>query len=199
MALFRFATLLVFLTVAGALHEVSRLGRAEAAVPASPSPAASPQAGWATYRNETFGFQLRYPALFDENDDFVLCRLTEWMQGHFRVGARIDILVVDAAGASLLEFADAYISEQTSDEFGWTAVDAVGWTTVSGREAVSISYRFGGLSRLGVLTLVEHAGWIFLLNVHAGPSPCVPDSEPPLEFGIYEELLASFEFFDPTP
>ena len=110
-------------------------------------------------------------------------------------------MIVDAAGASLQEFADAYISisEQTSAEFGWTAVDAVGSTTVGGREAISISYRFGGLSRPGVLTLVEHTGWMFLLNVHAGPSPCVPDSETPLEFGLYEELLVSFEFFDPTP
>jgi len=150
---------------------------------------------WKTYRNDTHGFTLEYPALYDEAPNINSCGLKENSDGiHF--GLRSDLRISDSGGLSLEE----HINNLLKGKDWSMEVQKNG--TVNGLKAITVEYRFGGTSRYGTLTLVKRDEHIFLFEFTAGGFCDIPGS-PVTEPEAYAHMIESFRFdtasATPTP
>ena len=131
-----------------------------------PAPAAAPSqtqtstaALWKTYRNETYGFSFEYPAIYDEPAYRDSCGLKENSEG-IRLGLRSGLRISNSGGWSLEQYANDLLTGRD-----WS-VDVPKNGIVSGLEALTVEYRFGGANRYGTFTLVKRAELIFYLRIY---------------------------------
>ncbi len=141
---------------------------------------------WKTYRNETHGFAFEYPAIYDEVPYRASCGVKE-DNGGIHLGARSGLLFFDSGGLSLAEYANHLL-----DGKDWQ-VEAPRTETVNGLEAITVEYRFGGMSRYGTFTLIKRGERIFAFEFTAGGFCDIPESEL-YELEAYHHMLESFRF-----
>ena len=160
----------------------------------TPNPPYDPARPWKTYQDNTFGFVMEYPAIYDEPPYTEACGLKPSNQG-VRLGRQTEILFLPAQNLTLEEFAGSLVSEK-----GWS-VESQEQTTVSGLPALTVEYRFGGTSRFGTFTLVDFQGLIFAFGFSAGDFCDIPGNVTEAE--AYSHLIETFHILgvqpSPTP
>jgi hypothetical protein len=141
---------------------------------------------WKTYRNDTYGFQFKYPAVYEE---FKGCGLREENNIIF-LGNRIEIQIGDSKGLFLDEYVNEYISQSFHTDLGDQF--ELKNLTISGNPAIEITYRLGKIGRFGESVFLLHGGKIYKFSVVAGPS-CIKNI---LEIETFQKILSTFQLID---
>ena len=154
-----------------------------------------PSNPWKLYQNNTFGFSMEYPRAYDEAPYSDTCGLKVSNEG-IHLGHQIELLFLAANNFSV----EAYASKLLKDK-NWT-LESQRYQTVSGLNAVTVDYRFGGTNRFGTFTLVESNGLIVAFQFTAGDFCEIPGSQI-TEADAYAYIIGSFRFLgiqaSPTP
>src|SRR5215207_7214908 len=127
---------------------------------ATPMPV-DPFSPWKMYQNNTFGFSMEYPLIYDVAPYGDTCSLQASNEG-IHLGHQIDLLFLASGGLSLEEYTSNLFKEKD-----WR-VESQRYETVSGLHAITVDYRFGGTDRFGTATLVEYNGLIYAFQFTAG-------------------------------
>lgn len=138
---------------------------------------------WQTYRNDDFGFELKYPK-YEENQS---CKFQEVSNGSFSLG-RIDLDVLNSDGLELGVYVDRFINERTKDPYSYLFGPPRN-TEINGQQGISIAYRFGGLNRLAEAVFLKKADNIYVISFTAGVFLC---NEPE----IFQQILSTFRFVE---
>jgi hypothetical protein len=142
---------------------------------------------WMTYRNEEHGFKFQYPKIYDTKEEYQSCRITE-RDGEFNIGGRSSLSIVNSEEINLSKYVDQLINIKIED------IDAKESRYINGREAISISYRFGGVGRFGVATFLFKDKKVFTFNYTAGASIC--DYKDISDYVVYEKMVSTFRFIE---
>ncbi|MEO8356047.1 MAG: hypothetical protein ABI621_09035, partial [Chloroflexota bacterium] len=152
---------------------------------ATPMPV-DPLSPWKTYQNNTFGFSMEYPARYDEAPYNDTCGIKVSNEG-IRLGHQIEILFLAANGLSLEEYTSNLLRDKD-----WR-MESQRYQTVSGLNAITVDYRFGGTNRFGTVTLVDYQGLIVAFGFTPGNFCEIPGSQI-TEPDAYSHIIESFRF-----
>ena len=159
---------------------------------------------WQTYRNEEFGFEVRYPKAFEEIEQ---CALREGIKPSdserlLHLGNSIDINIKDAQG---LDFAEFAVEEFGTIKHGTYEDVLLGIDlqvkesfVVDNEKAVRVASRSCGTCRYGEMTHILHSGRLYQLSYFARPS-CVKLDFEQFEYGeldVLHEILSTFRFIE---
>lgn len=150
----------------------------------TPMPA-DPLSPWKTYQNNTFGFSMEYPILYDVAPYGETCSL-QANNERIHLGHQIDLLFLTSGGLSLEEYAENLLKEK-----GWS-MESQKYETVSGLPAITVDYRFGGTDRFGTFTLVEYHGLMYAFQFTAGDFCDIPGYQV-TEPDAYAHMIDSFQ------
>ena len=151
-----------------------------------------PSRPWKTYQDNTFGFSMEYPAIYDEPPYDNTCGLKA-IGGGIHLGRQIDVQFLASGGLSLEEYTSKLLQDKD-----WRAEDRY-YETVSGLPAITVLYRFGGTERSGMVTLVEYNGLIYVFGFIWGDLCEIPGNEL-TEDQAFTHMVSSFRILAlPTP
>jgi hypothetical protein len=143
---------------------------------------------WKSYTNEEFQFTFEYPALYDEIE---ACRLSVSKEDNggddVNLGTRVSVSAWKDAATSVNDFLDKVIKEQ---EF---TVETREDVKVGGADAVHISYRYGGMGRLGDAVALKR-GEILYAFQWTVPTICDYADAQIDEQGAYQHVMDTFRF-----
>lgn len=138
---------------------------------------------WTAYINDARGFSFEYPTVYDE--PAYSCGPREDAGGGITVGNRIYISTQESMEVELDAIADNFVADVEQVERRVS-------THVSGEEALTVDYRFGGTGRFGTVTFMKHADQLWSFNWTAGAF-CDPGGKV-FEGDAYSHLLETFQF-----
>lgn len=156
----------------------------------TPNPPYDPSRAWKTYQDNTFGFVMEYPAIYDEPPYAESCGL-KLSNEAIRLGRQTEILFLPANNLALDEYAGKLVQDK-----GWN-VESQRHETVSGLPALTEDYRFGGANRFGTFTLVDFQGLIFAFGFTAGDFCDIPGTVTEAE--AYSHLIQTFRILGAQP
>ena len=156
----------------------------------TPNPPYDPSRPWKTYQDDTFGFVMEYPAIYDEPPYAESCGLKLSNQV-VRVGRQTEVLFLVSNNLTLDEYAAKLVQDK-----GWVP-ESQRSETVSGLPALTVDYRFGGTSRFGTFTLVDFQGLIFAFGFTAGDFCDIPGTVTEAE--AYSHLVQTFHIRGAQP
>jgi hypothetical protein len=139
---------------------------------------------WKTYRNEEYGFEFKYPKIYEEVKG---CGLREKNSTIF-LGNRIQIQIVDSQGLTLDEHVNKYVQTFRTD-LG-DRVESKRTTFINEVPAIVVGYRVGGMGRYGETVFLLHEEKIYKFSSFAGV-PCVKDI---IELVTLQQILSTFKF-----
>jgi hypothetical protein len=155
--------------------------------PHTPTPAAfDPLNPWTTYQDNTFGFSLEYPYLYDMSPYGESCGL-KVNNDSLGLGHNIQVLFLNSEGKSLDEYASELLQEK-----GWS-LQSQYHQNINASDALTIDYRFGGTNRFGSLTLFEHNALVIAIQFMAGDG-CAIEGFSFSEAEVYAHVVQSFRF-----
>jgi len=166
---------------------------------ATPTQDLSQLAGvWKRYDNTDYGISFEYPALYDEaplNEIGCQVRLSvENDVAYFDVGERIRLSIVDAHNQSLAAYVQTTVKQMQDRQL---MIESQTEGLVSGAQAVTIAYRFGGPNRYGEVTVVRYGEKFYEFDYTAG-SDCIAIENGQfigeMDFTVYRRMLDSFRF-----
>jgi hypothetical protein len=157
-----------------------------ACAPHNPGLSASAAPAWKMYQDAGGRFGFEYPAVYDEPAYRDRCAPRAMEEGA-AVGARSELVFLDAGGSSLAESADKLLESKE-----WTEESRAD-ETVGGRPALTVAYRFGGLNRYGTFTLIPFGDKLLALGFSAG-APCDIPAAGITELDAYRHIIESIQF-----
>ena len=130
---------------------------------------------WRLFSSQKHGFEFRYPesCQINESDDSLYA------------GGRIELAVIDSEGLGLADYV-ARVVDSRARNGGWT-VESIKSGFLSGQEAATVEYRFGGQGRYGTATFTGRREKVYIWGFTAGGFTC---DEP----DVYGPILSSFRF-----
>lgn len=161
---------------------------APAGVPGSPWTCAD----WATYQAADFGFAFSYPQLWGKAGDEP-CGPQGGQDG-VHVGSRIEVALAPAQAMPLAEWVREFLNQRMLEPGGDWRTESVDSGLLGGVEALTVTYRFGGVRRLGMAILAERGAWRYSVGFTADGDACDLPTAGLTELAIYHHLLASFRF-----
>ena len=151
---------------------------------------------WRTYQNNIYGFAFEYPAVYAEGP-YSFCAPREFPSQDgvtVTVGMRSDLSIFDAQGQTLQEYVDGRIADLQSGDPYWELASRKE-TTHAGVDAISIDYRFGGLSRIGSALVLKRGSDLYLFSFTFGAFCDVPETGL-YEWDVYPRMVNSFKWLD---
>ena len=136
--------------------------------------------GWQTYRNEEYGFEVKYPAN-------TACVLQANTNESISFG-RITVDVLEKGSLSLEEYVTNFLEERSKEPYGWI-IESRSNREINGQKGVGIVYRFGGLGRISEVIFIDGENKVFALSWSAGGFLCD-------EANLFPQILSTFRFVD---
>ncbi len=141
---------------------------------------------WHTYGDGGLGFMFEYPAAYDTDKQYENCSVKQSGNG-LTIGSRSYIENDSDDGLTLRQFAQKKIEEYKDADW---KIEQTTDTWVGDEKALSVDYRFGGVSRYGNITFVHRGTYFYIFSFEAGAFAC--GDEP----SVYEHLLKTFKWVD---
>ncbi len=136
------------------------------------TPAAS---GWERFVSESNGFEFEYPKSCEISED----------NGSIDIGGRIELTLLESNGMGLDDYVKRFTETRVGNA-GWT-IESIQHGSLSGQEATTVEYRFGGQGRFGTATFAIKGDRAYVWSLTAGAFTC---DEPDL----YGPIMATFRF-----
>lgn len=140
---------------------------------------------WTVYHNEKYGYSFEYPAIYDEKRFY--CATPEPDAESITIGGRSDLFVISSS-QSLEGHVNDIVRQYESDH--WKLSNQLSHK-IDSLDAITIEYRFGGLSRYGTASFVKYSEYIYAFNYTAGASCYIPGFEL-WEDDAYEHMIDTF-------
>ena len=137
-------------------------------------------ADWQTYRNEEYGFELKYPAN-------TACALQANTNESISFG-RITVDVLEKGRLSLEDYVTNFLEERSKEPYGWI-IESRSNREINGQKGVGIVYRFGGLGRISEVIFIDGENKVFALSWSAGGFLCD-------ESNLFPQILSTFRFVE---
>ena len=140
---------------------------------------------WITYRNEEYGFEFKYPKIYEEVKG---CMLRKKGDKIF-LGNRILIEIIESQGLTLEEYVDKFI--QTFDPELGDTIEFKKRSAIAGISGIIVGYRIGHIGRYGETAFLLWGGKIYKFSSLAG-IPCIQGT---IEIATLRQIISTFKFY----
>lgn len=150
-------------------------------------------ADWKTYRNKEYGFEFKYPAIYDEKEEYKSCRLRESINKNVNpqlfvsVASRVWLQILDSEGLTFPEYVNKVAKK--------IKIESEENICIGEKEAINISYRIPPSNAYGLMTLLKKDKKIYMFSLERPVSECF-EIENISVFTVYGKMLSTFRFLE---
>jgi hypothetical protein len=157
---------------------------------------------WKVYRNEKYGFEFEYPAIYDEyeSEGRKPCELRDYLDVPDRFNKEIVLgsrtFLTFVSEEKDLETYVRQLIEQKTNAGGWYLISQQ-THLVHGVKAISIEYEVGAMGRRGWASFLKRGDTLFIINFALwGGNTCELGDVGVFESEAYAHMVTSLRFLD---
>ncbi len=145
-----------------------------------------------TYRNEEYGFEFKYPAIYDEKEEFQSCGLKENINTiepylFVSVAGRVWVQILDSEGLNLSE----YIDKKTKQDL---KIESRKNGMIDGNESIEISYRISGSNAWGEMAFILKNKNFYAFSLERPNFECDSEIDNISIYSVYGTVISTFKF-----